>query len=106
MEKYYNEKGQVGVIISPTSYSEGWSTWNGDNALLVFDKKLVEAVLNKDWDTVEFLARKIDSNIVIGGIDDIKVEFLEPGTMFYIDDFAGSGDETIVICEPNKYFVA
>lgn len=102
MEKYHNEKGQVGVIISP-NFGGGWSTWNDNNPWLVFHKPLVKAVLRKNYEEIKVIAEKINP----GGYfstKDLEVVFLDQGTTFCIQEYDGS--ESIVIYEPENYFVA
>ena len=44
VEKYYNENGELGVLIS-TGFGAGWSSWNCDE--IAFDKRVVEYWLNE-----------------------------------------------------------
>lgn len=50
VEKYENDKGQIGVIVSG-GYGAGWSTWERTNIItsefLCMDKTLVEMALRK-----------------------------------------------------------
>ena len=46
MEKYYNEKGEVGVLISP-GWGASWSTWY-DNYAIAFDKRIIEYWLHNN----------------------------------------------------------
>lgn len=103
MEKYYNEKGQVGVIVSP-SFGGGWSTWNVDSETLMFDKELVEVVLKGDSSEIKRIAETLCPDGYFGSFEDLEVEFLEPGTKFYIKEYDGS--ECIVVYNPEDYFVA
>lgn len=45
--KYYNEKGEVAVLVSP-GFGAGWYSWNKDRPELLFDKDIVAAVLEDD----------------------------------------------------------
>ena len=103
MEKYYNEKGEVGVIISP-GYGAGWSTWNGNNPELVFNKQLVEAVLNVDKNKILELAQSLCPDGYFGGASNLRVKFLTTGTSFFIDEYDGA--ESITFYEPGQYFTA
>ena len=47
VEKYYNENGELGVLISP-GFGAGWSSWNCDE--IAFDKRVVEYKIC--WDRV------------------------------------------------------
>lgn len=103
MEKYYNEKGQVGVIISP-EYGSGWSTYNDNNSQLVFDANLIEAVLNQNITEILTIAENILPNGYFSSVNKLEVVFLEPGTIFRIDEY--DGFESIVIYNPSEYFTA
>lgn len=39
VEKYYNENGELGVLVSG-GFGAGWSTWNSNE--LAYDKRIVE----------------------------------------------------------------
>ncbi len=103
MEKYYNDKGQVGVIISP-KYGAGWSTWNENNEALIFDKNLVEAVLEKDYEEVVRIANELYPDGFFSGYSNLVVVFLEPKTAFQINEYDGS--ESICVYNPGHYFTA
>ena len=40
VKKYYNENGELGILISP-GFGAGWSSWSCDE--IAFDKRIVES---------------------------------------------------------------
>ena len=48
-DKYYNEEGKVGILISP-GFEAGWSTWNDGNKAqkMLTDRVLVGIVLHEN----------------------------------------------------------
>ena len=92
MEKYIKD-GKVGVLYSP-GYGAGWSTWAHNEEhkeAMVFCKELCEAV-DKDLPLLQIkdIAYKYFPEEYLGGLDDIKLVFVEPGTRFRIDEYDGS----------------
>lgn len=97
MEKYYNEKGEVGVLYSP-GFGAGWSTWaSEDESFFVFDKNLVElALIGAPEEDVSKYLKSIGKDSYTGGWDKIAVEFMKPGTAFIVKEYDG--------CESITYF--
>ena len=91
-EKRYNEEGQVAVLISP-GFGAGWSTWSGgdDSGALLFDSRLVDAVLAK-MPTEEFVeyCKSLGYENYMGGAGNLEVEWLDPGTRFTVEEYDGS----------------
>lgn len=94
MEKYYNEDGHVGVVISP-GFGAGWSTWAEDDIKLfcTMDKTIVEMALasTSSDDVKKYIEDKFgkDQYIYIGWWNDVEVVFLPVGTAFYINEYDG-----------------
>jgi hypothetical protein len=87
-EKYYNKKGEVAVLYSP-GYGAGWYSWNSDEPGLLFDKDIVEAVLNKDFKKACMIAEnKYDA--YAGGADNLIIWWATPGDKFVINEYDGS----------------
>lgn len=89
--KRYDEEGNVAVLISP-GFGAGWSSWGSDDReALLFDSRLVDAVLAK-MPVEEFIAlcEKLGYTNYMGGADDLEVRWLEPGTRFQILEYDGS----------------
>lgn len=106
MKKYIKD-GKVGVLYSP-GYGAGWSTWaHNDNAResMVFCPELCEAV-DKGLSQHEILsiAKAQFPEMYMGGLGNIKIVFLEPGTRFRIDEYDGS--EYIISLNEEKYYEA
>lgn len=110
IEKYYNEKGEVGVVYSP-GFGAGWYTWNdiddeGDSKELVFDKTLVKMILEhkSSEEMKEYVEKKWGNTVYCGGLGACEVAFLPEGTEFVIEEYDGS--ERIVTKDDTNWFVA
>jgi hypothetical protein len=104
-EKYYNEKGEVAVLYSP-GFGAGWSTWNSQEEELIFDKTLVEMILEKKpYEEIEkYAEEKWGDGIYTGGLGDVCVEFLPKGTAFVIEEYDGS--ESITTKDSTNWHIA
>lgn len=92
MEKYKNEEGLIGVLVS-YGYGAGWSTWNDENkSFLAMDKTLVEMSLRNapESEVVEYLTPKFDDMPYMGGWQQSEVEWLKEGTTFDIQGYDGA----------------
>ena len=89
MQKYYNDKGQVAVLYSP-GYGAGWYSWNIDIPECLFDPEIVQMILDKK-DKIEiksFVESKYPSGYW-GGADDLKIVWIDKGTLIRIDEYDG-----------------
>ncbi len=106
MEKYIKD-GKVGVLYSP-GYGAGWSTWAHDDSAresMVFCKELCEAVdKGLPLQQIKVIAHEHFPDMYLGGLDDIKLVFIKPGTRFRIDEYDGS--EYIISLNEEKYYAA
>lgn len=106
MDKYYNDKGEVGVLISG-GFGAGWSTWNSEFANeMLFDADIVKLILdfqngfkhirfNKEIiDKIKALAKEKWPGGYFGGADTLEIEWLAPGTTFTVEEYDGS--ETLI----------
>ena len=98
MEKLYNDKGEVAVIVSG-GYGAGFSTWSDVNPM---DKRYAELILNKKFDEAIELAESED--IFEGGIEDCYIEWIPEGEKFRIDEYDGA--ESLVILNIDNYYTA
>ena len=98
MEKLYNDKGEVAVIVSG-GYGAGFSTWSDVNPM---DKRYAELILNKKFDEAIELAKSED--IFEGGIEDCYIEWIPEGEKFRIDEYDGA--ESLVILNIDNYYTA
>ena len=106
MNKYIKD-GKVGVLISP-GFGSGWSTWNPDySEYLLFDRELIQAVLDGDFNKVESIAEATigeETYLHTGGAHDLTVHWLDPGTQFKVDEY--DGHETLKVLEEVDLFTA
>lgn len=87
MKKYVREDGKVAVLISP-SYGAGWSTWNHTD--LCFDYEVVQWVLDDKPKAKEFIEKTGERlDVYTGGMKDLEVIFITPGTPFRITEYDG-----------------
>lgn len=97
--KYYNKQGEVGILVT-NSYGAGWYSWcDKYGPEMVFDKGMVEAILNDDYLTALEIAEKKYPDACLTAVEDLIVEFLPPNTAFRIDEF--DGNESIEILDHN-----
>lgn len=101
MEKYYNDKGELGVLISP-GWGAGWSTWQNnfyDNKegeekyAIALDKRIIEFWINHNYDKEEmryFLKSIGYDNVYMGGFDQLELIFVSKGQMFCIHEYDGN----------------
>lgn len=100
VEKYYNEKGEVGVIYSP-GYGAGFSTWHEDKNIC-FDKNVIQMILDNDQKGVENYCK--ENGIYYDG-DQLEVRWLQSGTAFIITEY--DGYETVEIMSyPDSFQMA
>jgi hypothetical protein len=89
VERYYNENGELGVLIS-VGFGAGWSTWNDED--IAYDKRIIEKWLegttsNDMCDYIESLGYR---RPYMGGYRDLRLKFIPRGTMFCIDEYDGA----------------
>jgi len=103
MEKYYNDKGEVAVLVSG-GFGAGWSTWVGEGRqdTALFHPKFVVAALNGVQD-IEPIAEEVfgDDDSYTGGWKGVRVCWLKPGTKFYVDECDGA--ESLVLPERMEF---
>ena len=91
MEKYYNEKGEVGVLISP-GWGASWSTWY-DNYAIAFDKRIIEYWLhnNPSENEMKYFLNSIGyTNVYMGDYNQLTLVFVPKGQMFCIHEYDGN----------------
>ena len=102
MEKVIKD-GRVAVLYSP-DYGAGWYTWNTEHQDMLFDPTVVMFVESGDLDKVEAYATLKWPEAYIGGIRDLKVEWIPEGTAFKINEY--DGNESIEIRDGGQWIVA
>lgn len=105
--------GKVAVLYSP-SFGAGWSTWNDDEwgPLLSMHRDIVVCVLDGDKEKAAELAKQLicqavgkpDIYVCILGARDLKVEWLDKGSQFEIEEYDGS--ESLHVIGTHRYLTA
>lgn len=95
--------GKVAVLVSH-GYGAGWSTWNGDDPGLIFDKTIVEHVQSGDKEAAVKRAEEIYKDGYFGGIDGLTVEWVTQGMAFEITEYDGS--ESLKVIGEQTYHIA
>lgn len=90
-QRRYDDQGLVAVLISP-GFGAGWSTWGDPEQRegMLFDSRLVDFVLSHGADGLGDYAESLGYTGYTGGASDVRVEWLEPGVRFYVDEYDGS----------------
>ena len=105
VERYINEDGKVGVLISG-GYGAGWSTWadSKDREFFLFDRGLVTLALEKEaaWisqdnPVIEMNTEELEDYLKENGIDSytggwagVYVKWMDQGTEFIVEEYDGS----------------
>ena len=88
-EKYINDDGLVGVIVSP-GYGAGWSSWNDGKMFLCMDRSLVQAKINGvKGSTIKAVFEGAGPDICVLGWDKAVVEWMPQGSVFKINEYDG-----------------
>lgn len=88
MKKYYNDKGQVGVLVSDSH--KGWSTENERYAnFLIFDSELIKHKLNPffSFDLEEYCYKYTEAceeDLYLDGWIGVKVVWVDKSEVFTI----------------------
>lgn len=102
-EKYIREDGRVAVLYSP-GYGAGWFSWNTKHKGLIFDKEIVQAVLDNDRELAARIAERKYKDCYTGGAEQLNISWLEPDTVFEISEY--DGYESITFREAIDFIVA
>lgn len=86
-------------MIVSGGFSAGWSTWNNDSDFLSMDKTLVEMKLNNTPEAeVKAYCEKVKGESpYMGGWGDGRVEWIDKGTAFTIEEYDGSESLRLVL---------
>ena len=90
-ERRFDDQGLVAVLISP-SFGAGWSTWGESEQVeaMLFDSRLVDYVLQTGTEGLAAFAESLGYTGYMGGAEDVRVEWLEHGTRFVVEEYDGS----------------
>ena len=101
-DKYINEDGLVGVIISP-GYGAGFHSWN-DIPGLCFDRDIIQMLIEDKpiQEIADFVEAKYAHTGYVStlGLGGSEIIWLKPGTQFFIDEY--DGFESIIPIENNE----
>lgn len=97
MEKIIKD-GKVAVAVS-YGHGAGWSTWEDISPL---DGKFNQLFIDGNFEDAKKLADEL--GLYVGGIRGIKIEWIDIGTYFRIDEYDGA--ESLVIFGDNDYLKA
>lgn len=101
-DKYINEEGLVGVIISP-GFGAGFHTWN-DIPGLCFDKDIIQMILEDKpiQELADFVEAKYEHTGYVStiGLSAAEIKWVKPGTQFFIDEY--DGFESLTPIENNE----
>lgn len=89
VERYYNENGELGVLIS-VGFGAGWSTWGNEN--LAYDKRIIEKWLENvtSKEMCDYLESIGYGRPYMGGYNDLRLRFIPRGTLFCIHEYDGA----------------
>lgn len=92
-----NIRKQIGIIYSP-GYGAGWSTWGKEEMAL--DQELANAISSgSPAEQIRAIATKNWPDEYMGGLGDCKVEWVDEGTLFKINEYDGYESLEIGYCE-------
>lgn len=101
-DKYINEEGLVGVIISP-GFGAGFHSWN-DIPGLCFDKDIIQMIIEDKsiQELADFVKAKYEHTGYVStlGLAQAEVHWVKPGAQFFIDEY--DGFESITPIENNE----
>lgn len=95
--------GKIAVLYSP-GFGAGWFTWNTEHQFLLFDKDLVQLVLDGNNDQAAVLAEKKCPDVYTGGAKGLSVKWIDKGSFFEVEEHDGS--ESIHVIGDRDYLVA
>lgn len=105
MEKYQLD-GKIAVLYSP-GYGAGWSTWADDRETeekAIFCPEIVKIILAEQRVTEEDAKKYLGNDFYASGADQLKIEWMDPGTRFEIEEY--DGHESIKYLDKTPFFTA
>lgn len=92
---------KVGIIYSP-GFGAEWSSW-GD-PLSALDQELAAAIqAEKPQEDLLRIAEKNWPGEYVGGLDQAKVQWVDEGVQFFIDEY--DGNESVVLREDGELWI-
>lgn len=102
--KMFKKDGKTAVLVSP-GFGAGFSTWNKPEMAVDFD--LVEAFLSGDMTRFEYIVNEKynqDDSMYLGGMTGLRVEWVDEGKKFRIDEYDGA--ESVEVFDEEVWFTA
>ena len=87
MEKVIRD-GMVAVLYSP-GYGAGWYSWNTKYPECLFDPNIVAMVEAGQHDQIEAYCKTAHPDLLLGGTEQLQIEWLPVGTAFKIEEYDG-----------------
>lgn len=88
--------GKVAVLYTP-SYGSGYGSAYPEIAKkLIFDKDIAEAIDKYDFDLAKRILKNKFPGFYFGDINQLKIKWLEEGTLFEINEFDGYEEINII----------
>jgi hypothetical protein len=98
-----SDNGRVAVLYSP-GFGAGWSTWNQEVPEIIFDPAIVKFVEKDQWAKLETYVTLKCPGLYMGGMKDLKIEWVPEGSLFRINEYDGS--ESIELQQDVGWIVA
>ena len=107
IEYYYNDKGEIGILVS-YGYGAGWSSWSEYGIKLAVDKRIIEKfnehIDDDEWcreigsfhdndiqtEFQNFLSSIGYDNVYLGGLKDCELVFVPKGSAVRITEHDGN----------------
>lgn len=101
VEKYIKD-GKVAVLYSP-EWGGSWNHQGGDKGGMLFDKDIIEAILEGHIDKADKIAHE-KYGVLAASAENVCIKWLDVGTIFRVNQ--NDGFEAIEIYNSNSYTVA
>ena len=96
--------GKVAVLYSP-GFGAGWSTWNTElGEDIIFDPTMVKYVEEDNFQALRSYVGLKYPDAYAGGVDDLKIAWIQEGTLFRVDEY--DGNESIEILGESTWIKA
>ena len=107
IEYYYNDKGEIGILVS-YGYGAGWSSWSEYGIKLAVDKRIIEKfnehIGDDEWcrdidsfhdndvqtEFRNFLSSIGYDDVYLGGLKDCELVFVPKGSAVRITEYDGN----------------
>jgi hypothetical protein len=104
---YMREDGRIGVLYSP-GYGAGWSSWarvsgREAGAAMLYCPPMVRAIVEGRSVDLGAIAEELFPDEYHGGVDGLRVEWVEQGARFLVQEYDGWESVTLLEDEPGLY---